>query len=74
MLSFTSLEAAPMTLKKIVNQTINKRLEILEALFKSARYDYEDIKMFSLNRELFANIQKSRVITSSLCFLTFCII
>ena len=47
-----------------MNPIIEKRLEILNALFKSAKYDYEDINNFKLDQTLFEDMSKSRIINS----------
>jgi hypothetical protein len=39
-------------------------MEILEALFESAEFDYKEIKTFTLEKELFNDREKSRIINS----------
>jgi hypothetical protein len=53
-----------------MNEIVKKRVEILEALFKSARYDLDDIEKFELKKELFEDMQKSRIINSFLFNIT----
>jgi hypothetical protein len=47
-----------------MNFIIKKRMEIIEALFESAEFDYEEISTFILEKELFNDREKSRIINS----------
>jgi len=47
-----------------MNEIIKKRVALLEALFKSAEFDFIELKDFELDKSLFEDMQKSRVINS----------